>query len=94
MLIGVASSGVHSNGFSLVRKVIEKTGLPWEAPSPFVSGQSLGDAILTPTRIYVKACIAVIRETKAIKAWPISPAADFQTTFRGFCQKDWAHGSI
>ena len=67
VIVGLASSGVHSNGYSLVRKVIEKTGLPWEAPSPFVSGQSLGDAILTPTRIYVKACIAVIRETKAIK---------------------------
>ena len=53
VIVGLASSGVHSNGYSLVRKVIEKTGLPWEAPSPFVSGQSLGDAILTPTRIYV-----------------------------------------
>jgi phosphoribosylformylglycinamidine cyclo-ligase len=67
VIVGLASSGVHSNGYSLVRKVIEKTGLPWEAPSPFVSGQSLGDAILTPTRIYVKACIAVLRETEAIK---------------------------
>ena len=67
VIVGLASSGVHANGYSLVRKVIEKTGLPWEAPSPFVSGQSLGDAILTPTRIYVKACIAVIRETKAVK---------------------------
>jgi phosphoribosylformylglycinamidine cyclo-ligase len=58
---------VHSNGYSLVRKVIEKIGLPWEAPSPFGSEQSLGDAILTPTRIYVKACIAAIRETNAVK---------------------------
>ncbi|HYV72449.1 MAG TPA: AIR synthase-related protein, partial [Pseudolabrys sp.] len=63
----LASSGVHSNGYSLVRKVIEQTGLPWEAPSPFMTGQSLGDAILTPTRIYVKACIAVIRGTNAVK---------------------------
>jgi phosphoribosylformylglycinamidine cyclo-ligase len=54
VIVGLTSSGVHSNGYSLVRKVIEKTGLPWQAPSPFVSGQSLGDAILTPTRIYVK----------------------------------------
>ena len=67
VILGLASSGVHSNGYSLVRKVIEKTGLAWEAPSPFVSGQSLGDAVLTPTRIYVKACIAAIRETKAVK---------------------------
>ena len=68
VILGLASSGVHSNGYSLVRKVIEKTGLPWEAPSPFGSEQSLGDAILTPTRIYVKACIAAIRETNAVKA--------------------------
>ena len=67
VILGLASSGVHSNGYSLVRKVIEKTGLPWEAPSPFGSEQSLGDAILTPTRIYVKACIAAIRETNAVK---------------------------
>jgi phosphoribosylformylglycinamidine cyclo-ligase len=67
VILGLASSGVHSNGYSLVRKVVEKTGLPWEAPSPFMTGQSLGDAILTPTRIYVKACIAAIRETNAVK---------------------------
>jgi phosphoribosylformylglycinamidine cyclo-ligase len=67
VILGLASSGVHSNGYSLVRKVIEKTGLPWEAPPPFGSEQSLGDAILTPTRIYVKACIAAIRETNAVK---------------------------
>jgi phosphoribosylformylglycinamidine cyclo-ligase len=67
VILGLASSGVHSNGYSLVRKVIEKTGLPWEAPSPFMTEQSLGDAILTPTRIYVKACIAAIRETNAVK---------------------------
>jgi len=67
VILGLASSGVHSNGYSLVRKVIEKAGLPWKAPSPFGSEQSLGDAILTPTRIYVKACIAAIRETNAVK---------------------------
>jgi phosphoribosylformylglycinamidine cyclo-ligase len=67
VILGLASSGVHSNGYSLVRKVIEKTGLPWEAHSPFGSEQSLGDAILKPTRIYVKACIAAIRETNAVK---------------------------
>jgi len=66
-VIGLASSGVHSNGYSLVRKVVEKTGLSWTAPAPFVPGQSLGEVILTPTRIYVKACLAAIRETKAVK---------------------------
>ena len=68
VLIGIASSGVHSNGYSLVRKVVEKSGLKWNAPAPFANGQSLGEAVLTPTRIYVKSCLAAIRETKAVKA--------------------------
>jgi phosphoribosylformylglycinamidine cyclo-ligase len=67
IILGLSSSGVHSNGYSLVRKVIEKTALPWTAPAPFSPRQSLGEAILTPTRIYVKACLAAIRETKAVK---------------------------
>jgi len=67
VILGLSSSGVHSNGYSLVRKVIEKSGLPWTAPAPFMPKQSLGEAILTPTRIYVKACLAAIRETNAVK---------------------------
>ncbi|MGB6351459.1 MAG: phosphoribosylformylglycinamidine cyclo-ligase [Pseudolabrys sp.] len=66
-IIGLASSGVHSNGYSLVRKVIEKTGLRWAAPAPFLPKQSLGEAILAPTRIYVRSCLAAIRNTKAVK---------------------------
>ena len=67
VLIGLASSGVHSNGYSLVRKVVEKTGLSWSDAAPFAPDQSLGEAILTPTRIYVKACLAALRETQALK---------------------------
>lgn len=67
VIIGLASSGVHSNGYSLVRKIVEQTGLPWSAPAPFMPDRSLGDAILTPTRIYVKSCLAAIRNTKAVK---------------------------
>jgi phosphoribosylformylglycinamidine cyclo-ligase len=67
VVIGLASSGVHANGYSLVRKVVEKTGLAWSAPAPFAPDQKLGDALLTPTRIYVKSCLATIRETKAVK---------------------------
>jgi phosphoribosylformylglycinamidine cyclo-ligase len=67
VIIGLASSGVHSNGYSLVRKVVEKAGLPWTARAPFMPEQSLGEAILTPTRIYVKACLAAIRKTKTVK---------------------------
>ncbi len=68
-ILGLASSGVHSNGFSLVRKVVAKTGLAWSQPAPFAPEQSLGDAILTPTRIYVKSCLAAIRDTKAVKGF-------------------------
>ncbi len=67
VIIGLASSGLHSNGFSLVRKIVTKTGMAWTAPAPFAPSQSLGEAILTPTRIYVKSCLAAIRATKAVK---------------------------
>jgi phosphoribosylformylglycinamidine cyclo-ligase len=67
VVIGLASSGVHSNGYSLVRKVVEKSGLSWSTPAPFMAGKSLGESILTPTRIYVKSCLAAIRGTKAVK---------------------------
>jgi phosphoribosylformylglycinamidine cyclo-ligase len=68
VVIGLASSGVHSNGFSLVRKVVERTDLAWNAPAPFAPGKSLGAALLTPTKLYVKSCLRAIRETGAIKA--------------------------
>src|SRR5262245_20556159 len=55
-VLGIASSGVHSNGFSLVRKVVQKSGLPWSAPAPFDRARKLGEAVLTPTRLDVKSC--------------------------------------
>jgi phosphoribosylformylglycinamidine cyclo-ligase len=66
-IIGLASSGAHSNGYSLVRKVVEKSGLTWTSPAPFMTGKSLGESVLLPTRIYVKSCLAAIRSTKAVK---------------------------
>jgi phosphoribosylformylglycinamidine cyclo-ligase len=68
IILGIASSGVHSNGYSLVRKVVAKSKLKWTAPAPFDKKKKLGAAVLTPTRIYVKSCLAAIRETKAVKA--------------------------
>ena len=68
VILGLASSGVHSNGFSLVRKIVGISGLAWDAPAPFAEDKSLGEALLTPTRIYVKPLLKAIRETKAIKA--------------------------
>ena len=60
VLLGLASNGVHSNGYSFVRKVVELSGLSWDAQSPFSDG-SLGAALLAPTRLYVKQALAAIR---------------------------------
>jgi len=68
VVVGLAASGVHSNGFSLVRKVVAETGLAWTAPAPFEPSRTLGEALLTPTRLYVQSCLAAIRNTKAVKA--------------------------
>lgn len=67
-VIGLASSGIHSNGFSLARKVVERSGLGWDAPAPFDPSRSLGEAMIVPTRLYVKSCLAAIRKTGAVKA--------------------------
>ena len=67
-MLGLASSGVHSNGYSLVRKVVEANDLAWSASAPFDRDRSLGEALLTPTRIYVASCLAAIRESGAVKA--------------------------
>ena len=60
MLIGLGSDGLHSNGFSMVRKIVELSGLGWDANSPFGDG-SLGTALLTPTRLYATTVLAAIR---------------------------------
>ncbi|WP_275790239.1 phosphoribosylformylglycinamidine cyclo-ligase [Pararhizobium gei] len=67
VILGLASSGVHSNGYSLVRKIVSLSGLAWDAPAPFGEG-TLADVLMTPTRIYVKPLLKAIRETGALKA--------------------------
>lgn len=68
VVFGLPSSGVHSNGYSLVRRIVAMTGLGWASPAPFAAGQSLAEALLTPTRIYVKPLLAALKATSGIKA--------------------------
>ncbi len=61
MVLGLGSNGVHSNGFSLVRKIVAKSGLAYSDPAPFAPELTLGAALLAPTRIYVRSCLALCR---------------------------------
>ncbi len=60
VVLGIAASGLHANGFSLVRQIIDDAELSWDAPAPFAAHEGLGQHLLTPTRIYVKSCLAAI----------------------------------
>ena len=68
VVLGLRSSGVHSNGFSLVRRIVKHAGLNWDDAAPFAQGKKLGEALLTPTRIYVKPLLQVLRKTSGLKA--------------------------
>jgi phosphoribosylaminoimidazole synthetase len=61
VMIGLAASGPHSNGYSLIRRVVERSGLAWDAPSPFQSGATLAQALMTPTRIYVRSVLPLAK---------------------------------
>jgi phosphoribosylformylglycinamidine cyclo-ligase len=66
-VIGLASSGVHSNGYSLVRRIVSLEGLAWDAPAPFQPGSSLAEALLAPTRVYVKPTLDAIRSVGGVR---------------------------
>jgi len=67
VLLGIPSSGLHSNGFSLVRKIIERSHLSYASPSPWAPDLTLGEALLTPTKVYIKPLLPVVRQGR-IKA--------------------------
>jgi phosphoribosylformylglycinamidine cyclo-ligase len=66
VVIGLPSSGVHSNGFSLVRRIVEQSGLGWSDSAPFQPDSTMAEALLTPTRIYVKTVLQLLREVGGI----------------------------
>lgn len=68
VVLGLTSSGFHSNGYSLVRKIVTEAGLGYNAPAPFYPSRTLGSVLLEPTRIYVKSLLAAQKETGALKA--------------------------
>ncbi|BBF93275.1 phosphoribosylformylglycinamidine cyclo-ligase [Blastochloris tepida] len=68
VVLGLAASGVHSNGYSLVRRIVRDAGFEWDQAAPFAPDVQVGQALLEPTRIYVKSLLAAIRATGAVKA--------------------------
>jgi phosphoribosylformylglycinamidine cyclo-ligase len=67
-VLALASSGAHSNGYSLIRKIVEMSGLGFRSPAPFAPGRPLGEALLTPTRIYVQPLLKMLGAKAPIKA--------------------------
>jgi phosphoribosylformylglycinamidine cyclo-ligase len=67
-IVAIASSGVHSNGFSLVRRIVEVSGIDWYLPAPFDPHRTLSGALLTPTRIYVKPILSALKAGIGLKA--------------------------
>lgn len=90
IILGLASSGLHSNGFSLVRRVVELSGLGWADPAPFDETKPLGEALLEPTRIYVKPLLEAMRGTHGIKALAHITGGGFPENIPRVLTDDWS----
>lgn len=90
VLLGLASSGIHSNGYSLVRRIVALSGLKWTDPAPFDPFRGLGEALLEPTRIYVKPILAAVRGTHGIKALAHITGGGYPDNIPRVLPKDWA----
>ncbi|QDZ00981.1 phosphoribosylformylglycinamidine cyclo-ligase [Nitratireductor mangrovi] len=90
VILGLASSGVHSNGFSLVRRIVAKTGLDWTDKAPFAEDRTLAQALLEPTRIYVKSLLGAVRGTHGIKALAHITGGGFPDNIPRVLTHDWS----
>jgi len=90
VLLGLSSSGVHSNGYSLVRRIVALSGRNWTDPAPFEPSRSLAEALLEPTRIYVRSVLAAIRGTHGIKALAHITGGGYPDNIPRVLPKDWA----
>ncbi len=90
VILGLASSGVHSNGYSLVRRIVTAAGLGWSDRAPFDKGQTLAEALLEPTRIYVKPVLKAIRGTHGIKALAHITGGGFPENIPRVLSKDFS----
>ncbi len=90
VILGLSSSGIHSNGFSLVRRIVEQSGLSWSDPAPFDKERSLGEALLEPTRIYVRSILAAIRGTHGLKALAHITGGGFPENIPRVLTSDWS----
>ena len=94
VMVALASSGVHSNGFSLVRKLVEMSGVSYNDPAPFAPDSTLAQALLTPTKIYVKPILNALKAPTKSKPSSTSPAAALPKISPVFCPTISAPTSI
>jgi phosphoribosylformylglycinamidine cyclo-ligase len=90
VLLGFASSGLHSNGFSLVRRIVAQSGLGWSDAAPFADDRTLADALLEPTRIYVRSILKAIRGTHGVKALAHITGGGFPDNIPRVLPKDYS----